>query len=282
MKKTDEKIINEIIELNDLGISAKIIGEKFGKSRSSILNLMKRRGIESKYHLYTKIKSKCKNCNKEIESLKSNPLIFCSSSCSATFSNTGRSLSKETKDKIRNSLKKPDVFKICKCGNQFKIKNKKLQKYCSIKCNHNFRELIVSEENRKLLSKLAKERHLKNDKSFGWQKRNNLKPSYPETIAIRFFEQNNIKFEREVKIDRYFADFIIYEKYIIEIDGQQHNKSERIESDIKKDNVLRKLGYNVVRIKYPSQNIREELKNIIRSLAQSVEHLTDIQEAEGS
>lgn len=67
--------------------------------------------------------------------------VFCSQSCAATYNNTGRKRSEETKAKISESVKKSESLyteiKTCpRCNSEFKtsISNKK---YCSVTCAKN-------------------------------------------------------------------------------------------------------------------------------------------------
>jgi len=82
-------------------------------------------------------------------------------------------------------------------------------------------------------------------------------------VAIRYLEENNIEYVRELKVDRYFVDLAFPDKMLaIEIDGQQHNLPERREADSVKDKILTSFGWQVVRIKWPTENIRLRLSEI--------------------
>ena len=201
---------------------------------------------------------KCKECNSIIYK---NNNIFCNRSCSAKYNNKNRILSEETKLKISNSLKKDPHIKFCEgCKENFKTKRKN-KKFCSRSCSARFNNKLNRDRLSKISSERAKERHRNKDTSFGWQRRDNLTPSYPESIAIRFFENNDIVFKREVKIDKYFVDFIV-NNIAVEIDGQQHLLPERAASDRSKDEILKQKGYIVHRIKYPDDNITERLSEL--------------------
>lgn len=85
-----------------------------------------------------KPKKYCLQCGKEITSR--NGKKFCSSSCAAKYSNTGRKHSDETKYKISKSLSKNGVVvkkeKFClNCGVELK---KRQSKYCSFECQHEY------------------------------------------------------------------------------------------------------------------------------------------------
>lgn len=84
-----------------------------------------------------------------------------------------------------------------------------------------------------------------------WRKRN--KPSYPEECFIKYIKDRKLDqkytIEREKSFFPYFADFTFEQlKLVIEIDGSQHLNEDRKLSDIKKDNLIRSLGWKVIRI----------------------------------
>ena len=63
--------------------------------------------------------------------------------------------------------------------------------------------------------------------------------------AKRFF---GFKFKRQVLVGNYIVDFLCEEKHlIIEIDGGQHNTSEKIQSDMHRTTYLENNGYSVIR-----------------------------------
>ncbi len=74
--------------------------------------------------------------------------------------------------------------------------------------------------------------------------------SEPEGILwaeLRAGRFSNIKFRRQVPIDRYIADFLCHEyKLIIELDGEQHG--EMVEQDAARDAILARHGFRVLRI----------------------------------
>ena len=202
---------------------------------------------------------KCEKCDKDHDGSFGSGR-FCSRSCA---NNTG-TRSQETKDKIRQSVTKLKPIACQWCGIEFKPQSH-TKKFCSRGCNskNNWATPEYREKMTNINKQTAINRHTRNDTTFGWQSRVNREPSYPESIAIRFFNEFNIEFDREVKIGKYFADFVLKDNIVIEIDGQQHNLPDRIEIDKNKDTLLISLGYIVHRISYPNENIRESLKNII-------------------
>ena len=183
---------------------------------------------------------------------------FCSSSCARS---RGKR-SNEVKEKIRKSQIKLLPIECPDCGKEFKPRRHHT-KFCSRSCSskHSWMNDKYKERMSDIASKRATKRHNDGDTTFGWKSRDKIEPSYPESIAIRFFDEHSIVYEREVRVGRYFADFII-DGIVIEIDGKQHELHERQISDRKKDKLLIEHGYKVIRIKYPSDNIRDNLYKI--------------------
>ena len=88
---------------------------------------------------------------------------------------------------------------------------------------------------------------------------NRKKMSYPERVAYDFLIMNKIDFIHNMKIDRFFPDFVIG-KTIIEIDGAKwHNK----EKDKVRDDILRNLGYTVFRID-SKDDIHKQIATILQ------------------
>lgn len=87
---------------------------------------------------------------------------------------------------------------------------------------------------------------------------NKTKMTYPEKIAADWLDKNNIVYEHNKKIDKFYPDFIIG-KVIIEIDGEHwHNK----EKDNSRDAILSSLGYSVYRIS-AKERIEERLNELL-------------------
>lgn len=67
---------------------------------------------------------------------------------------------------------------------------------------------------------------------------------------------NDINYEREKHVGRYFLDFVI--GFIdLEIDGKQHEYDDRKKSDKERDAYLTSIGYSVYRIKWNEVNTDE-------------------------
>jgi very-short-patch-repair endonuclease len=66
---------------------------------------------------------------------------------------------------------------------------------------------------------------------------------------LRSKKVNGYKFRRQQPIFEYVVDFYCHElKLIIEVDGEIHSLSERTESDIKRDKILKTNGYHILRL----------------------------------
>lgn len=201
----------------------------------------------------------CLQCGKEIPAGKK----FCSSSCAAKYNNTKRTVSKETKEKISESLhrhfelftkkgghRKDYVAKhtfVCEtCGKTFFSKKINIR-FCSAECAQN------SEETKEKIRKRAKER-IENGTFSGWRTRN-IK-SYAELFWEEVLNNNSIPFIREdFSTKHYFLDFLIEKngkKIDLEIDGKQHK--DRKEHDTERDVFLSENGYIVYRVKWNSIN----------------------------
>ena len=127
---------------NYYGISDNSQGVKYVK------NIAQEVGFDLTWYKEKK-KRFCKNCGKE---LVRGQTKFCSCSCSATYNNAGRTQKEETKEKIREKLKKDKTEQenlyskevellICQCcGKEFKQTHSG-QKYCSSECSTKYRHM---------------------------------------------------------------------------------------------------------------------------------------------
>lgn len=104
----------------------------------------------------------------------------------------------------------------------------------------------------------------------GWHTRKG-EASYPEKYIEDVFRQEDIDgWKREKKIGRWFIDFAFEDQMIaVEIDGRQHDDTERAESDKKKDEYLTAHGWKVIRIKWfnpRTEHGKEKLHPQVKSL----------------
>jgi very-short-patch-repair endonuclease len=66
---------------------------------------------------------------------------------------------------------------------------------------------------------------------------------------LRSKKIEGLKFRRQQPIFDYVVDFYCDElKLIIEVDGEIHSLSEKIDSDLKRDKILKINGYNILRL----------------------------------
>jgi len=211
----------------------------------------------------------CENCGTEHDGSYGSGR-FCSTKCARGFSTKAKR--KEINEKVSNTLTGTghgNVKLICAiCESEFEVAWKKRhQQTCSSSCGS---KLVWQDESyksnmSKINSKRALERHRSGDASFGWKTRHKLQPSYPESIAIRVLDSIGIDYEYEMPLEKYYVDFAIHSRKIaIEIDGQQHNKPERQATDKIKDKLLKENGWTVYRIKWPTDNVIESIKDILK------------------
>jgi very-short-patch-repair endonuclease len=214
---------------------------------------------------------KCENCNKT-HTGKYGSGRFCSEKCSRGFSTKNKR--EEINIKVSKKLKgsgNADLILSCKyCYKEFNIGwNKRDQMFCSFSCSS--KEKWKNSEYRRRISEIscieAFKKHADPNIKFGWTTRKKLSMSYPEKIADAVLKQSKILYEHEYPFYKFFIDFAILDKKIaIEIDGRQHNEPKRKESDERKDKKLTNEGWKVFRIKWPDDNIKEEIKKILKSI----------------
>lgn len=88
---------------------------------------------------------------------------------------------------------------------------------------------------------------------------NRSKMSYPEQVAYDWLTENNVDFEHNKKVGKFFPDFIVNGNLIIEIDGEHWHTEEK---DRVKDLFFEEAGYTVFRIK-AKEMIQKRLSQII-------------------
>ena len=189
--------------------------------------------------------NKCLFCGKELKGKSRFTKKFCNSSCAASYNNKLRGpVSEETKQKTSESLKKYNALvkkdkaplkhripqdHICQtCGKTFKSKLTNV-KFCSPKCAGSNQEI------KEKLRKKVQER-IENGTFSGWKSRNII--SYPEQFWMGVLLNNNIEYKHNFPFGGYFLDFYIEindRKIDLEIDGKQHEYSDRKEKDNERD-----------------------------------------------
>lgn len=211
-------------------------------------------GLNNHPSKYKTIEKNCPVCKNKFETKLNHrdEKVVCSTSCSNTFFSKLRHTN-ESNEKRRNSLKKyyvsigkpPIIFYKC---NQCKkiLCKKKTQKFCSSLCRSS------NPEYRKSIS-LAVQKRIANGTHNGWSTRNII--SYPEKFFMKVLKNNNVSYEHNKKVGKYFIDFAIENKMVaLEIDGRQHLLEDRQKSDIEKDIYLKSQNWKVYRIAWKSIN----------------------------
>lgn len=192
----------------------------------------------------------CKNCNKEHDGTFGSGK-YCSRSCA-----NRRQYSSEVYAKISESLKKTPIFKNClECNKSFQVKQGTI--FCSRSCssrNHGKLENLSLETRAKLKLNAIK-RHSLNDGNIGFRTRDKFHSSWPEIVAETFFTKHHIPYQREVRLGKWFADFLFANNIVVEIDGQQHKLPDRLAKDKIKDKYLQEvLKMKVIRIEFTGTN----------------------------
>lgn len=90
------------------------------------------------------------------------------------------------------------------------------------------------------------------------------------------------KFRRQYPISNFIVDFCcLRQKLIIELDGGQHNESANQSSDIKRDQCLVSMGYQVLR--FWNNDLDNNLGGVLEKIFQTLEPspLTPLPKGEG-
>ena len=100
-------------------------------------------------------------------------------------------------------------------------------------------------------------------------RRDQTKPESVFWNVVRNRQFLGLKWERQVPIDRYVADFVCEdEKLIIELDGGQHNSDDNMAYDEKRTQILEQHGYRVIRLW--NKDITDNMNDVLRILQQCV------------
>lgn len=196
---------------------------------------------------------KCESCNVEHNG-KYGSGRFCSSKCARGFStkNKRKEINKKVSEKMRGRGG-GIISSIClNCQIQFEDRIKKKRKFCSKRCARIYNG--NTEQTREKLRQIMLEK-VRNGTHIGWKSRKGKQPSYPEKFFMNVLDKNRIKYEHELPCGKYFIDLAIKEKMIaLEIDGKQHQYTDRKEKDLEKDKYLVDNGWKVYRIQWKSIN----------------------------
>lgn len=123
-----------------------------------------------------------------------------------------------------------------------------------------------TEERKKEQSERKKRLYQENPEKHPNRKLSNNKNkwTYPEKVAGDWFNKNNLSYERNMKIDKFYPDFVLG-NIIVEIDGEYWHNQEK---DKERDEKLSSLGYTIYRIK-AKERIEEKLEKIFKQTTSS-------------
>lgn len=213
---------------------------------------------------------KCESCDVEHDG-KYGSGRFCSSKCARGFStkNNREEINKKVSEKMRGRGAGIESSICPNCQLQFEDRIKKNRKFCSKRCARMYNG--NTEQTKEKLRKIMLEK-VKNGTHIGWKSRKGKQPSYPERFFMDVLENSKIKYEHELPCGKYFIDLAIKEKMIaLEIDGKQHQYTDRKEKDLEKDKYLVDNGWKVYRIQWKSINnlggkiyIKEQIDSFLK------------------
>jgi len=87
--------------------------------------------------------------------------------------------------------------------------------------------------------------------------------------CLRRYRQDGHRFFRQYVIGDYIVDFVsLYEKLVIEVDGGYHAEREQQEDDAIRTEVLRKLGYNVIR--FTNEQVLFDIDQTLETIEQQL------------
>jgi len=96
--------------------------------------------------------------------------------------------------------------------------------------------------------------------------------SYPEKYFENVLIELGVSFEKQKKVigknKTYFLDFLIENKINLEIDGSQHKQTDRIKSDLVRDEFIKSLGYIVLRIDWRNPNTEEGKSYLLKKITE--------------
>ena len=271
-----KRIILESYSMSDLSI--KIFGRSNGRYKLKVLDILEKNGFDesvfegkNKNSKHEKIFKKCPVCGTEFQTLSG--IKREKNSCSVSCSN------------VLSPKRKRDPLLPIKRVRDKRIKTK-IEKNCS-NCNRVFMGYL----NTKNCSKECTNEHMKNimiekvkngDHS-GWTTRKIS--SYPEDFFKKVLDNMEVKYEFNYPISKYllgikckscyFLDFYIEingKKIDLEIDGKQHEYPERRESDLLRDDILKKNDFIVYRIKWKNP-INEKNKSHMKEEIEKLKYL---------
>jgi very-short-patch-repair endonuclease/ribosomal protein S14 len=277
-------------------VSLDLFGYSKGKTTLAIEKYIEEYSINTEHfdkqwrnRKYEKVIRKiCPQCGEEFETSGKDDNITCSCRCSNLYFADRRKVEgyKEAAcikcGSIIQIKKQTDPLKAicdeCKTKKKYKCKEcgRPIGKTKSGLCRTCFPK---SPENRKHQSEKMRI-IVEEGKHKGWATRTKLEPSYPEKYFMEVFDKEGIEYIREKKIDKYFADFVINDRIVLEVDGRQHRRDRRKTSDRKKDTLFTELGYTVFRIEWyrpTTENSKKKLYRQIKEFYDIIGHKTEFE-----
>jgi very-short-patch-repair endonuclease len=195
---------------------------------------------------------------------------------------TRRDLQKHRKQAHEGELGKPNHY--CEvecrfCGKKTTTKegNTKHEKYCEKNPNKvKYKGHPCGEAQKRIISASMKQQYAEGKRYSGWNKRHNKVPSYAELWLMGVIENEindkDYKFDT-TRIRNYTLDFSWDKRLLcIEMDGEQHYTNiKRIESDKRKDALLKENGWKLLRLRWSwVMKHKEECVILVRSFIDSV------------
>ena len=93
-----------------------------------------------------------------------------------------------------------------------------------------------------------------------------------EKVVKQSLDKLNIPFSHNLRLGRYFADFVIFNNVVIECDGEYWHRNSKEKDDIK-DSYLHNKGFMTFRL--PEKRIMEEKIECVKAVIQIVEMLNE-------
>lgn len=198
MRKIDD---SQIIELNNLGLSAKEMATKLEVSVATVKRLKAKLNLKSQFFSNKHENQNCLLCKKEFVSLKRHNRKFCSLNCSATFNNLKKNVDR-TPEKISSLFEEYNVAsdgktyrkKCLYCETEYQTTCSylaKIRKYCSNKCQQNHKQSFLFkklESGEYVNSRIAKLYLIKKFGAkcmdCGWDKKNVITGNVPIELEL--------------------------------------------------------------------------------------------------
>jgi very-short-patch-repair endonuclease len=219
----------------------------------------------------------CKYCNKEIKLLSN--LNQHEKSCEKIFLNKNEIVRLYIEEFI-------SVKKLCKIynittDNMLKIlKDVIRNQQESKKLSDNFynRKYVCSEKTKEKIRQARFNYNKNNQEKIGWIVRDCMsyyeKKFYDKLIELEYDKKYHIIIEKPIY--PYFIDFAFEnEKLAVEIDGSQHLRIKNKENDLKKDALLIKNGWSVLR--FTATEVNRNIDNVINLLNDKLINLNKIE-----